>query len=148
MAATVSQFIEDSPEYAAQQFVDALSWGKHHLVWLMFSANGRQRIVDIGIAAGLDRVLADRIANGSAEASEMEEFLSSLMHGLRADFENLSSEKLIVQPTDLVTETSALVDVVTPGFTPMYRWPIGQFQMVKPDAKWYVESFKPHRTLA
>jgi hypothetical protein len=78
----------------------------------------------------------------------MEEFLSSLMHGLRADFENLSSDKLIVEPTDLVTETSALVNVVTPGFIPMHRWPIGQFQMVKRDAEWYVESFKPHRTLS
>lgn len=144
----MSRFIEDSPEYAAQRFVDALAWGKHRVVWLMFSANGRQRIIDIGIAAGLDRVLADRIANGSAEPSEMEEFLSSLMHGLRADFENLSSEKLIVQPTDLVTETSALVDVVTPGFTPMHCWPIGQFQMVKRDMEWHVESFKPHRTLS
>lgn len=144
----MSRFIEDSPEYAAQQFVDALAWGKHHVVWLMFSANGRQRIIDIGIAAGLDPVLADRIANGSAEPSEMEEFLSSLMHGLRADFENLSSEKLIVQPTDLVTETSALVDVVTPGFTPMHCWPIGQFQMVRRDMEWCVESFKPHRTLS
>jgi hypothetical protein len=144
----MSRFIEGSPEHAAQRFVDALAWGKHRVVWLMFSANGRQRIVEIGMAAGLDRVLADRIANGSAETSEMEEFLSSLMHGLRADFENLSSDKLIVEPTDLVTETSALVNVVTPGFIPMHRWPIGQFQMVKRDAEWYVESFKPHRTLS
>jgi hypothetical protein len=144
----VNSFAADSPEYAAQRFIESLAWGEHRVVWEMFSSEGRRHIVEIGIAAGLDRVMAERITSDIAEETEMDEFLSSLMHGLRADFENLSSDKLNVEPTDLKTETSALVDVSTPGFTPAHRWPIGQFQMVRRQTLWYVESFKPHRTLS
>ncbi len=144
----MTRFATDSPEYAAQQFIETLAWGEHQIVWTMFSNNGQRRIIEIGVSAGLDRVLADRIGSDSANREELEDFLSSLTHGLRADFEHLASEKLIVEPTDLVTDTSALVDVTTPGYTPLYRWPIGQFQMVRSDNKWYVDSFKPHRTLS
>lgn len=144
----MNTFAEDTPEYAARRFVEALAWGEHRVVWKMFSSEGRRRIVEIGTAAGLDRVMAERIASDIADETEMDEFLSSLMHGLRADFENLSSDRLIVEPTDLKTETSALVDVSTPGFTPAHRWPIGQFQMVRHQTDWFVESFKPHRTLS
>lgn len=70
------------------------------------------------------------------------------MHGLRADFENLDIDRLVVSETDLVMDSSALLDVVTPAFMHNETWPVGQFQMVFRDGQWTVESFRPHRTLS
>ncbi len=140
--------IDDRPEVVARRFISAVSWGEHQTVWSLLSDRGRSSTLEVGVNAGLDRLLAQRIHSGGATPDELNEFLSSLVHGLRADFANLDTDRLIVMEADLVTDSSALVDVVTPAFILGETWPIGQFQMVYHDRQWVVESFRPHRTLS
>ena len=148
MGTSVRPATPGSPEDAAGKFIDALTWGDHIAVWWMFSEAGRRRIVEIGVDAGLDPVAGERMLDGSAHPDAREEFLVSLMHGLRADFDNLEGDRLVVEPTDLFGPDSALVDVTTEGFLPGTTWPIGQFQLVHGPDGWQIDSFKPHRTLS
>ncbi|MHB1089514.1 MAG: hypothetical protein ACYC0U_00290 [Ilumatobacteraceae bacterium] len=136
------------PEIAARRFISAVSWGEHRTVWSLLSERGRMSTLDVAVKGGLDRLVAQRIGAGSALPEELDAFLGSLVHGLRADFENLDIDKLVVTETDLVIDSSALLDVVTPAFMHGETWPVGQFQMVFRDGQWAVESFRPHRTLS
>lgn len=136
------------PEMAARRFISAVSWGEHHTVWSLLSERGRASTLEIAVQGGLDRLVAQRIGTGSASPEELDTFLGSLVHGLRTDFENFDIDQLVVTETDLVTDSSALLDVVTPAFMPGQTWPVGQFQMVLDDGQWTVESFRPHRTLS
>jgi hypothetical protein len=138
----------ERPEIVARRFISAVSWGEHLTVWTLLSERGRSSTLEVAVKGGLDRLVAQRIGTGSALPEELEAFLGSLVHGLRADFENLDIDRLVVTETDLVMDSSALLDVVTPAFTHDKTWPVGQFQMVFRDGQWTVESFRPHRTLS
>ncbi|MGH9122171.1 MAG: hypothetical protein ACRDYC_09545 [Acidimicrobiales bacterium] len=69
----------------ARSFVRAVAWGEHKKVWDLLGTDGRKTVLRIASGRGMNEVMAGRIRDGTATPGQMDEFLSDLVNGLRAD---------------------------------------------------------------
>lgn len=75
----------DGPVATASAFVDAVAWAEHTRVWDLLSVTARAAVLDLATRRGMDALLAARLREGTTGADERDEFLSDLLHGVRAD---------------------------------------------------------------
>ena len=139
----------ETPETVAKTFVDAVAWGEHHLVWDLLSSDGRQVVLRVGAARGMDQDLASRLGKGTASDVEHEEFLTDLVSGLRADLagndlDNLDAER-IDDDTAPVEPGRARVLLVLPlpDILAIPGLPVAEVEMVQETGQWRVEKLLP-----
>jgi len=82
------------PEAVCRDFVDAVLWGEHHRVWDMLGEDGRKTVVRVAVSRGMDEGLAMRLRTRTATPTEMDQFLTDLVQGLRADLDGNDLERL------------------------------------------------------
>jgi hypothetical protein len=128
----------------ARAFVDAVIWGEHSTVWGLLSPAGRDRVLSAGSRGGLDSVMAERIRLGTSSQSEMDVFLSGLVHGLRFDLSAADLDQIAVA-TDVVPIDGALVRVLLEAPAPFHQeaWSVGSIDLCCLRGDWLVDRLEP-----
>lgn len=136
---------ETAPE-RAKAFVDAVAWGEHLKVWELLSEEGRQTVLRVGAARGMDDGLAARLRDGTAATAEQGEFLADLVSGLRAD---LAGNDLDALQAELDPESSepgrarVLLVAPLPEALNLPGLPVASVDMAEEDGGWRVDRLIP-----
>ena len=136
-----------SPVDAARTFVNAVAWGEHHTVWDLLAEEARKTILRIALTRGMDEAQVTRLAQGTAAATEREEFLTDLVNGLRADLLGVDVDTLEYEldadpPAGqarvvLTSPFPAALSVATGGL------PAGSVELVQERGAWRVDRLVP-----
>lgn len=128
----------------AREFIDAIIWGEHSTIWELLSPAGRDRVLLVGSRGGLDSVMAERIRQGTAPQSEMDDFLSGLVRGLRFDLSSADLEAIDVAP-DAAALGDALVQVSLEAAAPFHDqpWCVGTIDLSHQAEAWLVDRLEP-----
>lgn len=130
----------------ARSFIDAVIWGEHSTVWELLSPAGRDRVLSAGSRGGLDSVMAERIRQGTSSQTEMDDFLSGLVRGLRVDLSSAELEQI-----DVVSQVVALNDAAvrtlleTPAPFHQEGWLVGSMDLSNLEGEWFVDRLEPRR---
>jgi hypothetical protein len=89
----------------ATEFVDAVVWGEHNVVWRLIGTEGRTEVLDVATKRGMDEGLAARLKADTSSPAETNEFLADLVNGLRSelagnDLDNVTFELDDSETTD------------------------------------------------
>jgi hypothetical protein len=69
----------------AAEFLDAIVWGEHNVVWRLIGSEGRAEVLEVATKRGMDEGLAARLRADTASPAETNEFLADLVNGLRSE---------------------------------------------------------------
>lgn len=135
-------------EETARSFVEAVLWGDHEAVWDLLADEGRKTVLQVAVKRGMDEELAARLGDGTAAASERNEFLLELVHGLRADLEGHDLDSLQYEldqegPDPGEPRVSLIAPVpaeLGPGL------PVGSIHLSDDGERWRVERLVPVRS--
>jgi hypothetical protein len=137
----------DDPVATAEAFVDAVAWGEHHRVWELLADDGRETVLRVAATRGMDQDLATRLRDGTATASERDEFLIDLVNGLRADLAgaDLDNVEYAVDPEPLEAGRARVVIIATlpEPLAVGGGIPAGSVDLVHDGARWRVERIVP-----
>lgn len=75
----------DGAVKTATEFVDAVVWGEHNVVWRLIGTEGRTEVLEVATKRGMDEGLAARLRSDGASPAETNEFLADLVNGLRSE---------------------------------------------------------------
>lgn len=130
---------------AAEEFVTAIVWGDHRLVWELLSLDGRATVLGVASARGMDEGQAARLREGNASESETTEFLTDLVNGLRADLAGNDLDHLVYEPGPPSAEPGrAAVVMLVPLYPPLGgTLPVGTVELVTEVGAWKVERMVP-----
>lgn len=131
---------------AARRFLRAVVWGEHTTVWALLSRKGRSTALSVALGNGLDRVVAARIGDGRADPVELDEFLRSLLAGLRRDMRSVDVDNVTVAGRSRPgAGGSVIVDLESPSSLPgTAGWPAGHLELSRgPDGDWVVDRLHP-----
>ena len=142
---------EDSPEEAAQNFVNAVAWGEHLRVWDLFGSEARETVLRVALTRGMDETLAARLRDDKASASERDLFLADLVNGLRSDLRGNDLDAVHYEPHPEPTDDPerARVRVMTPVVNPLLGapLPVATIDLVWERDHWRVVQLIPQASL-
>ncbi len=130
---------------AAEQFIDAVVWGDHNLVWKLIGTDGRQEVLEVATKRGMDEGLATRLATDAGSPAETNEFLADLVNGLRSE---LSGNDLDRITYELEADESGVDRAVVKLHVPLHpllggTLPIGTLFLVTEGGEWRVSRLVP-----
>ena len=141
----------DSPEKAAQNFVNAVAWGEHLRVWDLFSTEARETVLRVACNRGMEETLAARLRDDRASDSERDLFLADLVNGLRADLRgnDLDSVQYEPHPEPSDDPQRARVRAMVPAASPMLGapLPVASIDLVWERDQWRVVQLRPQASL-
>ena len=131
--------------HTARTFVEAVVWGEHSRVWDLFGIEARTTVLQVASRRGMDDALAARLREGTASASEREDFLVDLINGLRADlagtnFDVLEYELDPVPPSPTQARVVVNVPVAPLLGAPL---PVASVELSLEDGEWKVARVVP-----
>jgi hypothetical protein len=130
---------------AARTFIEAIAWGEHRKVWELLGPEGRKTVLRIAVKNGMDEAMAARLRDGTAGATESEEFLSELVDGLRADLAGNNLDDL-EYAADTEYEPGQVRVVLTAPVPPLLGplgLPVGSLELTCIEGEWLVERLTP-----
>ena len=140
---------DEDPMKTAQAFVHAIVWGEHHRVWELLGPAARDRVLDSACRRGLDSVAAARARQGTWATEEADQFLTSLVRGLRVDLSGVDLETVTVaegpepQPDGALRfrleSTTSLPAILTGGA----NWAAGAVIIAVEADGWRIRSLEP-----
>lgn len=129
----------------ATEFVHAIVWAEHTVLWDLLSDAGRETALSVAVRNGFDRVAAGRIRDDLADPLERERFLQQLVQGLRRDLRSVELTALYVGTCLSLHSDVSAADLLTPSSIPgTDAWPAGRLIMSL-DARrgWLVDRLEP-----
>jgi hypothetical protein len=84
---------------AAQDFFNAVARGDRSRLWELLSENARAFVLNIAMERGMDFDLGTRIRGGTATDEEMDEYLTTLLEGVRRDLRGMDLSRLVFEST-------------------------------------------------
>jgi hypothetical protein len=133
----------------ARAFIDAIVWGEHVRVWELFGPDAREHVLRAANRKGMDAVAAERARLGTWSVEESDQFLSSLVRGLRVDLSGVDLDQIHVvddaetQPDGSVRyrlESTTLLPVELTGGA---HWAAGAVHLSLQDSVWRVLRLEP-----
>ncbi|MBW3643602.1 MAG: hypothetical protein KY447_11885 [Actinobacteria bacterium] len=122
----------------------AVAWGEHHKVWEMLSREGRSVVLRVASKRGMDEAMVARLRDGTAAASEREQFLADLINGLRADLEGNNLDGLEFERDPAPEPGRSRVILVAPMPVGLSAGlPIGSIELTEQGDGWRVERLLP-----
>ena len=130
---------------AARTFIDAVAWGEHRKVWEMLGPEGRKTVLRIAVKNGMDEPMAARLRDGTAGATESEEFLGELVDGLRADLagNNLDDLEYAADAEHAPGQVRVVLTAPVPPLLGPVGLPVGSLELACIDGAWLVERLTP-----
>ena len=130
---------------AAKTFIDAVAWGEHRKVWEMLGPEGRKTVLRIAVKNGMDEPMAARLRDGTAGATESEEFLGELVDGLRADLagNNLDDLEYAADAEHGPGQVRVVLTAPVPPLLGPVGLPVGSLELACSDGAWVVERLTP-----
>lgn len=130
---------------AARDFVDGITWGEHRKVWELLATDGRNAVLEVASARGMDESQVARLREGSGSDAETDEFLADLVNGFRADLAGNDLDSLQYLSDAIPTEAGR-ANVV--AHVPLHHdlggtLPVATLQMVDEGGTWRVERLVP-----
>jgi len=135
---------------ATRTFVDAVIWGDHQAVWDHLATEGRETVLRVALHHGMDEALADRLRDGTATASERNDFLVDLVYGLRNDLHgtDLDALEYELDPEPLSPGQARVVLVAPMPVELGGGLPVGSAELSHDGERWMVERLIPRRSLS
>lgn len=135
----------DGAVKTATEFVDAIVWGDHNVVWRLIGSEGRAEVLEVATKRGMDEGLAARLSGDTASPAEMNEFLADLVNGLRSE---LAGNDLDNVTFELNEEESTADKVEVKLHVPLHpllggTLPIGTLFLVSEAGEWRVARLIP-----
>lgn len=133
----------------ARAFIDAIVWGEHVRVWALLGPSAREHVLRSANRKGMDAVAAERARQGTWSAEESDQFLSSLVRGLRVDLSGVDLDQIHVvndpetQADGCVRyrlESTTLLPVELTGGA---HWAAGAVHLSLQDSVWRVLRLEP-----
>lgn len=134
------------PTLAARTFIEAIAWGEHRKVWELLGPEGRKTVLRVAVRNGMDEALSARLRDGTAGASETEEFLAELLNGLRADLAGNDLDNLeYAADGDFEDEgrVRVLLTAPVPPLLGPVGLPVGSVELAEHEGTWQVERLTP-----
>lgn len=137
------------PADTVRAFLDAIVWGEHYTVWELMSPEAREHVLGAATRRGMDSVAAARVRQGSWGVEEADQFLSSLVRGLRVDLSGVDLDQILVvddpEAQDDGTmryrlESTSLLPVEITGGA---HWAAGAVIVISVDGRWLVRRLVP-----
>ena len=136
----------DGAVKTATEFVDAIVWGDHNVVWRLIGSEGRAEVLEVATKRGMDEGLAARLRSDTASPAEMNEFLADLVNGLRSELSGNDLDNVTFELSDdeVATAESAQVKLHVP-LHPLLggTLPIGTLFLVSEGGEWRVARLIP-----
>ncbi len=135
----------DAARERAAEFIHAIIWAEHTVLWDLLSDNARETALSVAVSNGLDRVAAGRIRDGLADPVEREHLLRQLVEGLRRDLRSVELTKLDVGKCNLAEGDVVAAELLTPSSIPgTDAWPAGRLILSDhPQRGWLVDRLEP-----
>jgi len=133
------------PVETARAFVDAIVWGDHNRVWELLAPVGRETVIKVAVDGGMERDLATRLREDAAGEAELNQFLSDLVGGLRADLAGNDLDNLSYE-TKAGGDDPAQAEIVLLAPMPAIlggTLPCGTLELNHDGAGWRVERLLP-----
>ena len=148
-AGTPADLAASGAEETTRAFVGAVVWGEHLRVWELLGQEGRQAVLRVAVNHGMDEALAARLRDGTATAGELEDFLTELVNGLRADLQGNDVEgleyELDPEPPGPGRARVVLSTPVPAELGP--GLPVGSAELSEEDGQWRVDRLVPRKAL-
>lgn len=136
----------DEARSRAQAFLDAIVWGRHTELWELLGRNGRDTVLRVALGNGLDRVVAGRLRDGSANPVDRDAFLGQLLEGLRRDLRSVELDVLtLADDVEWVGDDEVRIELVVPSTIPgTGSWSGGHLVLAPEDERgWRVDRVEP-----
>ncbi len=129
----------------AQLFIEAVVWGDHDKVWDLLGAEGRTEVLEVAVKRGMDEGLAARLGSGTASASEMREFLTDLVNGLRSELSGNDLDHLTYELDEDESQGDRAAVVMHVPLHPLLggTLPVGTLYLALELGEWRVERLIP-----
>lgn len=137
--------VDGGATVAARTFIEAVAWGEHRKVWEMLGPEGRKTVLRIAVKNGMDEPMAARLRDGTAGATESEEFLGELVDGLRADLagNNLDDLEYEADAAHAPGQVRVVLTAPVPPLLGPVGLPVGSLELASIDGVWRVERLTP-----
>jgi hypothetical protein len=142
----VTDTVDAGATLAARTFIEAIAWGEHRKVWDLLGPEGRKTVLRVAVRNGMDEALSARLRDGTAGASETEEFLAELLNGLRADLAGNDLDNLeYSEDGDFAGEdrVRVLLTAPVPPLLGPVGLPVGSVELAEYEGTWQVERLTP-----
>ena len=140
---------ESEPLDTARDFVHAIVWGEHHRVWELLGPSAREHVLDAACRRGMDAVAAARARQGTWGTEEADQFLTSLVRGLRVDLSGADLELIeVVDDAEVQTDDSLRFrleskTLLPPILTGGANWAAGAVIVARQSNGWRVRTLEP-----
>ncbi|MFP5318590.1 MAG: hypothetical protein ACLGI2_09875 [Acidimicrobiia bacterium] len=130
---------------AATEFVDAIVWGDHNVVWRLIGSEGRTEVLEVATKRGMDEGLAARLHGDTASPAEMNEFLADLVNGLRSELSGNDLDNVTFEVDEAETDADKAVVKLHVPLHPLLggTLPIGTLFLVSEAGEWRVSRLIP-----
>jgi hypothetical protein len=142
----VTDTVDAGATLAARTFIEAIAWGEHRKVWELLGPEGRKTVLRVAVRNGMEEALSARLRDGTAGASETEEFLAELLNGLRADLAGNDLDNLeYAEDGDFAGEdrVRVLLTAPVPPLLGPVGLPVGSVELAEYEGTWQVERLTP-----
>ncbi|MGQ0520271.1 MAG: hypothetical protein ACT4PX_03845 [Actinomycetota bacterium] len=141
----MTETVEAGATLAARTFIEAIAWGEHRKVWELLGPEGRKTVLRVAVRNGMDEALSARLRDGTAGASETEEFLAELLNGLRADLagNDLDNLEYAEDPEFEGDRVRVLLTAPVPPLLGPVGLPVGSVELAEHEGAWQVERLTP-----
>lgn len=141
----MTETVDAGAALAARTFIEAIAWGEHRKVWELLGPDGRKTVLRVAVRNGMDEALSARLRDGTAGASETEEFLAELLNGLRADLagNDLDNLEYTEDPEFEGDRVRVLLTAPVPPLLGPVGLPVGSVELVEHEGAWQVERLTP-----
>ena len=131
--------------HTARTFIEAVVWGEHSRVWELFAIEARTTVLQVASKRGMDDALAARLREGTASASEREDFLADLINGLRADLAGTNFDVLEYELDPVAPGPAQARVVVNVPVAPLLGapLPVASVELSLEDGEWKVARLVP-----
>jgi len=135
----------DGAVKTATEFVDAIVWGDHNVVWRLIGSEGRAEVLEVATKRGMDEGLAARLRADTASPAEMIEFLADLVNGLRSELSGNDLDNVTFEPNEEETTADKAEVRLHVPLHPLLggTLPIGTLFLVNEGGEWRVARLIP-----
>ena len=133
----------------ARSFIDAIVWGEHHRVWELLSTTAREQVLASATRRGMDAVASERARQGTWSIEERDDFLSSLIRGLRVDLSGVDiGDIYVVDDVELLSDGGVRVVLESATLLPSsltggHGWAAGAIVLEALNGAWQVRRLVP-----
>jgi hypothetical protein len=135
----------DGAMKAAAQFIDAVVWGDHNIVWQLIGTEGRTEVLEVATKRGMDEGLAARLKGDTGSPAETNEFLADLVNGLRSELSGNDLDSITYELDEAETEGDKAVIKLHVPLHPLLggTLPIGTLFLTTEGGEWRVSRLIP-----